>query len=194
MHILIALTYYRPHYSGLTIYAEREARALVARGHQVTILTSRFDQSLKAHEFRDGVEVIRPKVWFHVSKGVIMPSIPACAWKLARQADVVHLHVPQLDAAPISIICKLLRKPVVLTYHCDLRLPRGVVHAIANQVSNLANSITAALADIVVTNTRDYAESSAFLRRYLHKLMPLFPPVEIENVINRKSGGFQTQV
>ena len=28
MHILTALTYYRPHYSGLTIYAEGEARAL----------------------------------------------------------------------------------------------------------------------------------------------------------------------
>ncbi len=182
MHILIALTYYRPHYSGLTIYAEREARALVARGHQVTIITSRFDKSLKEHEFRDGVEVIRPKVWFHVSKGVIMPSMPAWAWRLARKADVVHLHVPQLDAAPISILCKLLHKPVVLTYHCDLRLPKGIVHNIANHVSNLANSITATLADIVVTNTRDYAESSAFLSRYLHKLMPLFPPVEIENI------------
>jgi glycosyltransferase involved in cell wall biosynthesis len=182
MHILIALTYYRPHYSGLTIYAEREARALVARGHQVTILTSRFNKSLLEHEFRDGVEVIRPKVWFHVSKGVIMPGMPAWAWKLARQADVVHLHVPQLDAAPISILCKMLHKPVVLTYHCDLRLPKGVVHSLANHVSNLANTITASLADIVVTNTRDYAENSAFLSRYLHKLIPLFPPVEIESV------------
>jgi glycosyltransferase involved in cell wall biosynthesis len=191
MHILMALTYYRPHYSGLTIYAEREARALVARGHQVTMLTSRFDRSLKEHEFRDGVEVIRPKVWFHVSKGVIMPSMPAWAWKLARRADVVHLHVPQLDAAPISIICKLLHKPVILTYHCDLRLPRGVVHTIANQVSNLANSITAALADIVVTNTRDYAESSAFLRRYLHKLMPLYPPVEVENITSADLEAFR---
>jgi glycosyltransferase involved in cell wall biosynthesis len=182
MRILIALTYYRPHYSGLTIYAEREARALAARGHQVTIVTSRFDKSLKEHEFRDGVEVIRPRVWFHVSKGVIMPSMAIWAWKLVRQADVVHLHVPQLDAAPISIICKLLRKPVVLTYHCDLRLPKGIVHSLANHVSNLANAITAALADIVVTNTRDYAESSSFLGRYLHKLMPLFPPVVTEPV------------
>ena len=182
MRILIALTYYRPHYSGLTIYAEREARALVARGHQVTILTSRFDKSLKEHEFRDGVEVIRPKVWFHISKGVIMPAMPFWAWKLARQADVVHLHVPQLDAAPISILSKLLHKPVVLTYHCDLRLPKGIVHSIANHVSNLANAITAAMADIMVTNTRDYAENSPFVRRYLYKLMPLFPPVEIEQV------------
>jgi glycosyltransferase involved in cell wall biosynthesis len=182
MRILIALTYYRPHYSGLTIYAEHEARALVARGHQVTILTSRYDKALKAHEFREGVEVIRPRVWFHLSKGVIMPAIPFWAWKLVRQADVVHLHVPQLDAALISIICRLLHKPVVLTYHCDLRLPKGLVHKIANRVSDLANAITATLADIVVTNTRDYAESSAFLRRFLHKLVPILPPVQVEQV------------
>ena len=34
MRVLIALTYYRPHYSGLTIYAERLAHALVQRGHR----------------------------------------------------------------------------------------------------------------------------------------------------------------
>ena len=31
MRVLIGLTYYRPHYSGLTIYTERLARTLVAR-------------------------------------------------------------------------------------------------------------------------------------------------------------------
>ena len=42
MRILSVLTYYRPHTSGLTIYAERLAKALVKRGHQVTVLTSRY--------------------------------------------------------------------------------------------------------------------------------------------------------
>ena len=125
MRILIALTYYRPHYSGLTLYAEREARALAARGHQVTILTSRFDDQLPAREITDGVEIVRPKVRLRVSKGVIMPSLPVIAWSLIRKADVVHLHVPQLDAALIAIMARLAGKPVVLTYHCDLLLPGG---------------------------------------------------------------------
>ena len=108
MRVLIALTYYRPHYSGLTIYTERVARALAERGHQVTVLTSRFDENLAPREDCNGVQVIRPKVWFHVSKGVIMPSMWLQAWKLARQSDVIHLHVPQLDAAPIALMGKLL--------------------------------------------------------------------------------------
>jgi glycosyltransferase involved in cell wall biosynthesis len=179
MHVLIALTYYRPHYSGLTIYAEREARALASRGHQVTILTSRFDNLLPAHETHDGVEVIRPRVWFHISKGVIMPSMPFWAWRLVRRAGVVHLHVPQLDAAPLALLARSLRKPVVMTYHCDLRLPVGFVHSIANLVSDLANHITAQVSNAIVVNTRDYAEKSAFLCRYIKKIHPILPPVEL---------------
>lgn len=179
MRILTALTYYRPHYSGLTIYAERLARALADRGHQVTVLTSRYDPALAAREQHDGVEIIRPRVWLRVSKGVIMPGILAWAWRIAQRSDVVHLHLPQLDAAPIALICWLLRKPVVLTYHCDLRLPKGFVHALANQVSHLANLVSLGLAHQVVTNTRDYAESSAFLKPYLGKLRAIPPPVEL---------------
>lgn len=186
MRILITLTYYRPHYSGLTIYAERLARALVSHGHQVTVLTSRYDPSLPAHEIRDGVQIIRPRVWLRVSKGVIMPGILCWAWKLARQADIVHLHLPQLDAAPISILCRLLRKPIVLTYHCDLRLPEGLVHKVANLVSHLANLISLGLAQVVVTNTRDYAEASPFLRRYLDKLHAIPPPVVLP-AINKQT-------
>src|SRR4030042_3726117 len=114
MHILTALTYYRPHYSGLTIYAEREAVALGKRGHQVTILTSRFDNQLPANERRDGIEIVRPRVLFHISKGVIMPSMPFWAWKLARKADVIKLHVPQLDAALNAMLCKRMGKKDVL--------------------------------------------------------------------------------
>jgi len=182
MRILIALTYYRPHYSGLTIHAEREARALVKRGHAVTVLTSRFDKSLPVHEVKDGVEIIRPGILFHISKGVVMPTMPYWAWKLIRQADVVHLHAPQLDAAFIAMTSKLLGKPVVLTYHCDLQLPRGFIHRLANIASNLANTVSARLADVIVHNTRDYAEHSPFLQHYLDKLYPIYPPVDLSAV------------
>ena len=179
MRILTALTYYRPHYSGLTIYAERLARALVARRHQVTVLTSRYDRSLPAREVRDGVQVIRPYVLARVSKGVLMPSMFYWAWVNIQQADVVHLHLPQLDAAYIALICRLLHKPVVVTYHCDLLLPKGFVHSIANQVSHLANRISLGLASEVVVNTLGYAEESDFLRHYLPKMRAIPTPVEL---------------
>jgi glycosyltransferase involved in cell wall biosynthesis len=179
VQILTTLTYYRPHYSGLTIYAERLARALVARGHQVTVLTSRYDRSLPAREVRDGVQVIRPHVLMHISKGVLMPTMIYWAWVSIRQANIVHLHLPQLDAAYIALICRLLHKPIVLTYHCDLLLPKGFIHPIANQVSHLANRISLGLADRVIVNTLDYAKGSAFLCSYLPKIGAIPTPVEL---------------
>lgn len=182
MKILISLTYYRPHYSGLTLYAEREARALAARGHQVTVLTSRYSKSLPAVEILDGVKIIRPEVWIRISKGVIMPSMPFKAWELVTESDIVHLHVPQLDAAFISLMARAAKVPVVLTYHCDLRLPAGPIHRVANFASNIANHITAGIADTIVVNTIDYAENSRFLRNYLHKIRQVYPPVALSRV------------
>ncbi len=194
MQILIALTYYRPHYSGLTIYAERLACALAERKHHVTVLTSRYDRKLPLREKVDGVEIIRLNVLMHVSKGVLMPSMLTKSWKLIHQADVIHLHLPQLDAAPLAVMAHLLGKPVVLTYHCDLRLPEGLIHFLANQVSHTANHLSAALADVIVTNTRDYAEYSPFLKHYLSKVHTILPPVEVVPITEADREAFRAKV
>ena len=179
MRILTCLTYYHPHYSGLTIYAERLARALAGRGHQVTVLTSRFDPSLPAAQDLDGVHIIRSNVLMRVSKAVVMPTMAYSAWVNIRKADIVHLHLPQLDAPYIALISRLLNKPVLLTYQCDIRLPAGVINSIANQLSYLANHISFRLASIVATISMDYAEASPFMRRYLSKIRAILPPVEL---------------
>jgi len=182
MRILIVLTYYRPHYSGLTIYTERLAKALAARGHQVTVLTSQFNKDLPCEEVVDGVRVVRLPVAVRISKGVVMPGMPLRARQEARKADIVNLHLPQLDAAPIAFFSRLMGKPTVVTYHCDLLLPTGFIHMLANLASNLANHISATFANLIVTNTRDYAEESDFLRRYLHKIRVIPPPVKLAQV------------
>jgi glycosyltransferase involved in cell wall biosynthesis len=190
MRIFTALTYYRPHYSGLTIYAERVARALVHRGHQVTVLTSRYDRSLLSSEQRDDVEVVRSSVWLRISKGVIMPGMLWQAWRLGRQADVFLLHMPQLDAAPIAWMGKLLRKPVVLVYQCDLILPKGLVHRLANTASNLASLCAGAAATAIVHITQDYANSSPFLQRFSQKVRTIMPPIEMEPVDSETLSAF----
>src|SRR5919109_3143761 len=103
MKILVALTYYRPHVSGLTIYVERLSRALARQGHQVTVLTSRYDRRLLLREELDGVKVVRAPVLMRVSKGVIMPTIGWLATRLVPAHDVLSLHLPQLDATGIGL-------------------------------------------------------------------------------------------
>ncbi len=193
MKILNSLYYYRPHYSGLTVYTERLARAMVARGHQVSVLTSQYDKSLPTREQVDGVEVFRMKVAWTVSKGPIMPSFPYWAIKLAKSHDLVHLHIPQLDAAPFSISTKLLGKPIVLTYHCDLRLPTSITNRIANTLSNVANRISVRSANVIVANSRDYAEHSAILSENIDKLRVIPPPIEVPEVTAEAIGKLRSR-
>ncbi|MCC7360195.1 MAG: glycosyltransferase family 4 protein [Anaerolineales bacterium] len=179
MKVLIALTYYRPHVSGLTIYVERLARALVARGHSVTVLTSQYDRQLALREALDGVTVVRAPVALRVSKGVIMPTIGALAQQLVPAHDVVSLHLPQLDAAGIGLRGRLFHKPVVVTYHSDLILPPSLVNWAAQTVSDLANDLTAAVSDRLIAYTDDFARHSRYLSKYLPKVTVIPPPVEM---------------
>lgn len=180
MKILIALTYYRPWVSGLTIYVERLARALVARDHQVTVLTSQYDRGLLREELVGGARVRRAPVALRVSKGVIMPTIGYEATREVLAHDVLSLHLPQLDAAGIALRGRLLGRPTVLTYHCDLLLPKGAVNAVANRVVDFANRMAGNLVDRVIAYTQDYAVHSPFLSRYLGKLEVIRPPVEVQ--------------
>jgi glycosyltransferase involved in cell wall biosynthesis len=179
MKILIGLTYYRPHTSGLTIYAERLAKGLAQRGHQVTVMTSRFDPATPREEVADGVRIVRIPVAFRVSKGVIMPTIGFVAWREVSRHDVLCLHLPQFDAAGIAARGRLLGKPTTLTYHCDLKLPFGPFSGLVNQVVNTANHLAGLFSDRVVAYTEDFATHSPYLARFAHKVEIIPPPVEL---------------
>jgi glycosyltransferase involved in cell wall biosynthesis len=179
VRVLVVLTYYRPHTSGLTIYAERMARGLAGRGHEVTVLTSRFDPATPLEELRDGVRIVRVPVLLRLSKGVIMPSFGWMATRLARDTDVISLHLPQFDAAGVALRGRLYGKPTTLTYHCDLSLPPGPLNRIAGLAVGLMNRLSALAAHRVVAYTDDFAAHSPFLRRFSHKVEIIPPPVEI---------------
>ncbi len=193
MKILIALTYYRPHTSGLTIYVERLARALADRGHQATVLTSHYDKSLPREEHLNGVDIVRVPVAFRVSKGVIMPTFGAVAWKMVRTHDVLSLHLPQFDASGLAARGRLLKKPVTLTYHCDLQLPPGLFSRIVDKVVFGSNVLAAQFADTIVAYTEDYATHSPFLSRYLNKVKVIPPPVHVPEVTPDEIAAFRAK-
>jgi glycosyltransferase involved in cell wall biosynthesis len=175
--VLLVLTYYHPHVSGLTIYVQRLATAMAKRGHQVTVLTSHYDPALPAEEVIDGVQVVRAPVLFRVSKGVIMPTFPLIAWRLIRQHDVVSIHLPQFEAGLLGLLGRLARRPLVLTYHCDLQLPKGWFNRVVDRVVFASNYLAGHLAQASVAYTEDFAEHSHFLSRFLDKVHVIPPPV-----------------
>lgn len=193
MRILITLTYYRPHTSGLTIYVERLSKALACRGHQVTVLTSHFDHRLPLEEQSDGVRVVRAPVMLRISKGVIMPTFGWLATRLVLEHDVIHLHLPQFDAAGIALRGRLLGKPTVITYHCDLELPTGSFNQIVNYVVDLMNNLAAIFTHRIVTYTQDFADHSPYLQRFRSKVNVITPPVELPRVSPGEIEAFRAQ-
>ncbi|MBI3914652.1 MAG: glycosyltransferase family 4 protein [Chloroflexi bacterium] len=178
--ILICLTYYRPHISGLTMYVERLARGLARRGHSVTVLTSHFAQDLPYDEMLDGVRVIRLPVAFKFSKGVIQPGITLRALAQMLRHDVVSIHLPQAEAGALAFLSRVVaRKPTVLTYHCDLQLPPGFLNRGIDRLVYTTNQIGIFFAHRVVAYTRDYAINSPLLSKFLAKLRVIYPPVEL---------------
>ncbi|NJO06251.1 MAG: glycosyltransferase family 4 protein [Chloroflexaceae bacterium] len=191
MRLLIALTYYRPHISGLTIYVQRLATEMARRGHTVTILTSQYDPSLPERELIDGVRIVRAPVVARISKGVIMPTIGWLATTLAMHHDAMSLHLPQFDASGIALRGRVLRQPVVLTYHCDLLLPAGWINRVANVAVDTSNQIAGRLATRIVAYTQDYADNSPFLARFRDKVAIIPPPVEVNHIPEEEKHAFR---
>ena len=126
LKILMAIQYYLPHRTGFTLHVQRIAEALAARGHDVTVLSARYDLDLPRDEqVINGVRVIRLWAPIRVSRGMIMPAYPWAALRLVQMHDVVSLHTPTLETAIYAVYTKLLRRGLVITHHGDLVLPDG---------------------------------------------------------------------
>jgi glycosyltransferase involved in cell wall biosynthesis len=175
------------------MYAKRIAETLASQGHTVTVLTSRYQPELADEEEFNGVRVVRVPVLKRVSKGVLMPRYPYKAWELIRQHDLVNIHLPQIEAAPVALLAQLAGRPVVLTYHCDLRLPKGLLNRLVEQVVVAGNLLSALMADALVTYTEDYARHSRFLGRFVRKLWTIPPPIDMAQATAAQIAAFQSE-
>lgn len=179
MKLLIILTYYYPHWTGLTAYARRLAEGLASRGHEVTVLTSRFGKELPKEEMHNGVRIVRLEHWMRISRGVVMPSFPWAAYRLIKENDIVQIHIPLLESPLITALANRLGKKVVVTHHGDLVMPSGLFDQfVERSVTALMRRALKECARITI-HTRDYAENSPFLSPFQKKLVQILPPVEI---------------
>lgn len=179
MRILMVLTYYHPHWTGLTAFAQRTAEGLAARGHSVTVLTSRYSRTLAREEVHNGVRIVRVPSWFRLSRGQVMPALVPALRRLIPQHDVVQVHTPMLETWLVSMMAHCAGRQVLMTHHGDLVMPDGLWNQTVQHVVGGLLSWGARAVDRITTHTQDYADHSDFLRPHHDKVVPIYPPVII---------------
>lgn len=191
MRVLITSTYFHPYSSGLSVYALRLARGLAELGHEVCVLTSQYDPKLAPEETLAGFRVVRVKVGMKLSKGVLMPGFHTQAKKWIAWADVVNVHMPQFESVVIARLAKRAKKPLVVTYHCDLVMSGGWFSRLAGWVTTQLGKWTLKQAQVIVQNTLDYAENSAVLKPYLEKVVEVPTPVDSLDPVPEEAKSFR---
>jgi glycosyltransferase involved in cell wall biosynthesis len=163
VRIVQVAPFFYPHAGGVESYVRTLARGFVRAGHEVSVVTSRYDHRLPEVETLDGVRIVRTR-----SLGVLFNTpVDVGTGRTLRglAADVVHLHYPPpltsffatqaLSNAPV---------PVCLTYHCDLFLNGAAGRAIATTYERFFLPPTLHRVDRIVVHTQSYGTTSAMLR------------------------------
>lgn len=176
MKIVIGLYYYYPYISGLSVYTRKLAESLAAQGHDVTIVTSRYDKNLDVKEYVNGVTIRRIPVAFRLDKGVIMPLFVPTLLRLGRTADIINLHLPMAEA---SAIAALMPRKTVITYICDPRLnSRNPVGLLFEKAVYQSLDIAVQRAAATVAMSFDYAANSRIMSHHLDKVWVVPPPID----------------
>ena len=173
----MALDYYRPNISGLSLYVERLSGALAERGHAVTVLTHRHLPGLPAEEWEGRVRVLREPVLARIGKALVSPALLRTAAREVSRTDVFHLHVPLVGAVPLAFLSQHAGVPFLVTYHCDLRPPEGVIQRAVEAVARASQNFALDRAWRTVTYTEDYAKHTASLAERPDAVSWILPPV-----------------
>lgn len=179
MKVLFLLTYYYPHWTGLTQYAQRLAEGLSVNKFRVTVLTTKHEKFLKGQEKINGVKVIRKPVLFRVSRTLISPLYIASFLSEIFKTDIIVVYLPFAEVLIASIFAKILGKKIFLVHNGDLVLPKSnIFNSFIEWLYYFSTTIALFLCTKIIIQTKDYAYQSNVLSRFQDKwsvILPLYP-------------------
>lgn len=185
--ILIILNYYYPYVSGVSEVARILAESLVQRGYSVMVLTSNH-AGLPEKEIINGVKIQRAPIICKISKGTVSPQFVFLARKLSKKADIVNLHLPMIEAGLISLLNK---KKLLVTYQCDIILPKNFLNHIIVKIMDISNKFCLKKAEKIIVSSNDYGEHSRIASEFKDKFVEGATPIKDykrKEVIRSKQG------
>lgn len=171
MQVVQVCPWYDPHIGGVESHVASVSAELVRRGHDVTVLTSRYDKALPDREERDRVHVRRVKTTGTWLRTPIAPATKAALAGL--DADVVHAHSPPpLTAYYAAKVSARRRLPFVITYHADVEPPTPLGPLVEAAYRHTLGYSTMRRADKIIVTTSTYAATSRAVWRFNPEVIP----------------------
>ncbi len=190
--ILIGVTYYSPHISGLTNYAKILAEELTKRGNDVRVISSQFSKNLKPKEKSNGVEITRIPGQ-KISKGFLMWNYPKIAKAMVKRAEIINPHLPSIESLWLAIWAKIYHKKLVVTHHCEF-WGGNFGNRIIGYITYPLHWLVYKMADKIVVASKDYAKHSKFLNQFEKKLIYTFPPIKLTEYGNELGQGKKQKI
>jgi glycosyltransferase involved in cell wall biosynthesis len=171
VRIVQVTPFFYPHAGGVESHVRALAAEFVREGHEVTIVTSRYDRSLPESEEFEGYRIVRARtrgVWYNTpidtGAGPALAKVPA---------DIVHIHYPPpLTAFFATRGLRGRTTPVCLTYHCDLYVPGLIGRLLTGTFRRFFLPPTFRRVDRFIVHTQSYGRTSTALRGRRLEIIP----------------------
>lgn len=111
LSLLFVISRFHPVIGGGEMQALRLAQGLVKRGHRITVLTMRHEDSLPQAEDLAGVHVLR----MGAGTGAFALSVIRHLWHVRHRYDAVHAFQALSPALAVALAGPLVRRPTLLT-------------------------------------------------------------------------------
>ncbi len=157
MKIVHWAKFYPPEWGGTELVNYEEATASAAQGDEVTVVA--FTRAEARVDVDEGVKVVRAKVTGGIDSQPLAWRWFTSAIREARDADVIHIHTPNLLAAP-ALLFVSRRTRVILQWHTDL-VDKGLLGWLARPFE----MYMAHRAQVLIATSAAYAQASPILRR-----------------------------
>jgi glycosyltransferase involved in cell wall biosynthesis len=162
LRVLLVAHHFPPHISGIGNVVAAEAQSLARRGNQVVVLTTTSKGGDGSPPTQHDFRIVRVPAWrgpekWGVPFPVPSPSLLLTARRLARWADLVHVHdVFYIPTWAAVLAAQSASRPFIVTQHVStIAHPSALVRSVQRIVYRAAGfPILRAAARVIVVNSR----------------------------------------
>lgn len=155
--------YYSPDVGGIESVTITLAKGAARAGHFVSVVCFK-KNLLQRHTLEDGVHVFRSPVSLQIQSQPLSLSYFILCIKESRNADIVHLHAPNILAG----LCSLFLKRdcyLVVHWHSDI-----IGKALWTSIVRPLELLFLSRASVIITTSKKYADASKSLSLFRKKI------------------------